>query len=70
MSRISVASLYDSKRYLEQLPNDFKAVKIDKSSKTTVWRRFVRNIEEALEVSAAIFGGDCDWEPLSGRNSL
>ena len=63
MSRISVASLYDSK-------NDFKAVKIDKSSKTTMWRRFVRNIEEALEVSTAIFGGDCDWEPLSGRNSL
>ena len=68
MSRISVASLYDSKRYLEQLPNDFKVD--SKSSKTAVWRRFVRNIEEALEVSTAIFGGDCDWEPLSGRNSL
>ena len=47
MNRISVASTYDSKRYLEQLPNDFKAVKVDSGSlKTTVWRRFVRNIEE------------------------
>ena len=63
MNRISVASTYDSKRYLEQLPNDFEAVKVDSGSlKTTVWRRFVRNIEEALEISTAIFGGDSDWE--------
>ena len=63
MNRISVASIFDSKRYLEQLPNDFHAVKVDsKSLKTTVWRRFVRNIEEALEVPTAIFGGDSDWE--------
>jgi len=68
MSRISVASLFDSKKYLGQPPNDFKVD--SKSSKTSVWRRFVRNIEEALEVSTAIFGGDCDWEPVSGRNSL
>ena len=63
MNRISVASIHDSKGYLQQLTNDFAAVKVDsKSLKTTVWRRFVRNIEEALEVSTAIFGGDSDWE--------
>ena len=63
MNRISVASTFDSKGYLQQLTNDFAAVKVDsKSLKTTVWRRFVRNIEEALEVSTAIFGGDSDWE--------
>ena len=45
---------------LERLPG-FKAIKVSsKSLKTTMYRRFVRDIEFQLNISNAVFGNDSD----------
>ena len=66
MNHIRVASLYDAKKYLDKLPENFKAVKVESGSlKTTVWRRLIRNVEEALQVKQALFGKDAEWEDFA-----
>ena len=50
----------DGKQVLERLPG-FKAIKVSsKSLKTTMYRRFVRDIEFQLNISNAVFGNDSD----------
>ena len=66
MNHIRVASLYDAKKYLDKLPENFKAVKVESGSlKTAVWRRLIRNVEEALQVKQALFGKDAEWEDFA-----
>ena len=66
MNRIRVASVYNAKKYLEQLPDEFKAVKVDSESlKPTVWRRFVRDLEKELNIPTAVFHKDAEADDFS-----
>ena len=66
MNNITVASVYDSKKYLERLPDEFKAVKVDSESiKPTVWRRAIRNLEDHFKINKAVFPRDADVEDFT-----
>ena len=66
MNRIRVASVYNAKKYLEQLPDEFKAVKVDSESlKPTVWRRFVRDLGKELNIPTAVFHKDAEADDFS-----
>ena len=66
MNRIRVASVYNAKKYLEQLPDEFKAVKVDSEAlKPTVWRRFVRDLEKELNIPTAVFQKDAEADDFS-----
>ena len=61
MNRIRVASVFNARKHLEQLPAEFKAVKVDSESlKPTVWRRFVRDLEREFKISLAAFPKEAD----------
>ena len=49
MNRIRVASVFNAQKYLELLPAEFKAVKVDSESlEPTIWRRFARDLQREL----------------------
>ena len=61
MNRIRVASVFNAQKYLEQLPAEFKAVKVDSESlKPTIWRRFVRDLEREFDLKVAAFPNDAE----------
>ena len=66
MNSIRVASIYDSKKYLERLPAEFKVVKVDSQSiKATVWRRLVQELNKQFKLPNALFGRDADTEDFT-----
>ena len=61
MNRIRVASVFNAQKYLEQLPAEFKAVKVDSESlKPTIWRRFARDLEREFDLKVAAFPNDAE----------